>query len=459
MVYINCFLLIILDLNRLSLSDILAKTKRYSPFFGGQLMKRRIRIAAVLIIIVLIIVQATPIEAASFTDVSAGLWYYDAVMTLSNLSIINGFPDGSFQPDGTLTIGQFLKLVAVAMYPRDIPEVKEGRIYYDTDYSFPADHWAAPYYYAALFKGMIKRDEFPIEHIDALITRYQMSIILYNLQKNIFGIEHTPAEGLEDYILDYDKIPEKYLTYVRASYASGLLQGDESQYFNGSQSLTRAQGATVLMRLIYPATRLPVNFWSDAQPVENPNPVTDDWFSDAVIFGNSLVGGIMSFSSLDTPDYIYKNGISVFQVSDYECFPYDGKNITLMDALSKKSYKKILIQLGVNELGYKPTQFYAEYSAMILEMKKIQPGATIYIQTILPITESKVGGTFSIERIVAFNNELKRIATEHNCVLVDTYSFFADQNGYMPASYSYDGVHLVPYCYDLWVNFLKNTLT
>ena len=119
----------------------------------------------------------------------------------------------------------------------------------------------------------------------------------------------------------------------------------------------------------------------------------------------------------------------MFPGLDYECFPYDGKNITLMDALSKKSYKKILIQLGVNELGYKPTQFYAEYSAMILEMKKIQPGATIYIQTILPITESKVGGTFSIERIVAFNDEWKRIATEHNCVLVDTYSFFADQNG------------------------------
>jgi len=424
-------------------------------------MKRRFKMTAALFITVLLLIQTTPVGAASFSDVRAGFWYYDAVTTLSNLSVINGFPDGSFQPDGTLTVGQFLKLVAVAMYPRDIPEIKDGKIYYDAEYTFPADHWAAQYYYAALFKGMIKRDEFPVENLDSVITRYQMSIVLYNLQKNIFGIEHTPADGLEDYILDYYSIPEKYLSYVRSSYASGLLQGDDTQCFNGAQSLTRAQGATVLMRLIYPATRLPVNFWSDTQPVENPNPVTDGWFSDAVIFGNSLVGGIMTFSSLDTPDYIYKNGISVFQVSDYDCFPYNGKNVTLMDALSKKSYKKVLIELGVNELGYKPTQFYAEYSTMILEIKKIQPGATIYIQTILPITEAKssAGGTFSTEKIIAFNNELKKIAAEQKCVLVDVYSFFADQNGYMPSSYSYDGVHLVPYCYDLWVNYLKNTLT
>ena len=67
------------------------------------------------------------------------------------------------------------------MYPRDIPEVIDGEIYYDEEYSFPADHWASQFYYAALFKGMITRDEFPLEQIDAEITRYQMSIVLHNL--------------------------------------------------------------------------------------------------------------------------------------------------------------------------------------------------------------------------------------------------------------------------------------
>jgi len=423
-------------------------------------MKGRAKAAAVLLAIVLILTQTPPMYAAGFSDVRAGIWYYDAVMTLTNLSVVNGFPDGSFKPDKALTVAEFLKLVAVAMYPRDIPEVIDGKIYYFDDYAFPENHWAARFYYAALFKGMITREEFPIERLDSEITRYQMSIVLHNLLKNIFGIVNTPAEGLENYIADYDKIPAKYLDYVRSAYASGLLQGDENRCFNGEQSLTRAQGATVLMRLIYPATRLPTNYWSDAKPVDNIKPVSDEWFSDAVFFGNSLVGGLMSFSGLETPDYIYKNGVSVFQVSDYECFPYEGKNITLMDALSKKSYKKIFIELGVNELGYRPAQFYAEYTTMILKMKKLQPGATIYIQTILPVTEAKSnsGGMFSIDRIIAFNNELKKIAAEQNCVLVDIYSYFADQKGYLPASYSDDGIHLVPYCYELWVNYLKKTL-
>ena len=34
-----------------------------------------------------------------FEDVKAGAWYYDAVTALATVGIVNGYPDGTFQPN------------------------------------------------------------------------------------------------------------------------------------------------------------------------------------------------------------------------------------------------------------------------------------------------------------------------------------------------------------------------
>lgn len=43
----------------------------------------------------------------SFTDVNAGSWYNTAVSTLSRMGIINGYEDGSFKPDAQITRAEF----------------------------------------------------------------------------------------------------------------------------------------------------------------------------------------------------------------------------------------------------------------------------------------------------------------------------------------------------------------
>ncbi len=53
-------------------------------------------------------------EAASFTDVSETAWYYSYVTALTNAGVINGMGDGTFEPDGTLTWAQAMKLLLCA---------------------------------------------------------------------------------------------------------------------------------------------------------------------------------------------------------------------------------------------------------------------------------------------------------------------------------------------------------
>ena len=42
--------------------------------------------------------------AGNFTDVKAGMWCNRAIATLTNMGIIKGYTDGSFQPNKSITV-------------------------------------------------------------------------------------------------------------------------------------------------------------------------------------------------------------------------------------------------------------------------------------------------------------------------------------------------------------------
>ena len=58
-------------------------------------------------LVLFIAILSVAIFATSFKDVPVNHWAYDAVNKLSNLSIISGLPDGTFQGNSTLNRYQF----------------------------------------------------------------------------------------------------------------------------------------------------------------------------------------------------------------------------------------------------------------------------------------------------------------------------------------------------------------
>lgn len=71
----------------------------------------------------------------SFSDVPEGKWYTVAVSTLTNAGILNGYPDGTFQPNKAITRAELAKVIAL------FAELKEGTIRFRDI----RDHWARPY--------------------------------------------------------------------------------------------------------------------------------------------------------------------------------------------------------------------------------------------------------------------------------------------------------------------------
>ena len=75
---------------------------------GDKIMKRIISFiltAAMLLSIV------PTVFAAGFSDFNSSHWAYEYVLALVNDGTINGYADGTFRPEGTVTRAEFVKMI------------------------------------------------------------------------------------------------------------------------------------------------------------------------------------------------------------------------------------------------------------------------------------------------------------------------------------------------------------
>lgn len=82
----------------------------------------------------------------SFSDVAPDAWYNTAVSTLANVGIITGYPDGTYDPNGSMTRAELVSLIA-----RFFTEIEPG----DSQFNDIEGHWAAKEINEAFINGII----------------------------------------------------------------------------------------------------------------------------------------------------------------------------------------------------------------------------------------------------------------------------------------------------------------
>ena len=114
---------------------------------------------------------------------------------------------------------------------------------------------------------------------------------------------------------------------------------------------------------------------------------------------------------------------------------------------------------GINELGWPyPDIFEEKYEELINQIRKVQPDAKIYVQSILPVSylAANTNAVFTNENINNFNKYVKQAAENTDAVYLDVGSYFKDENGSLPVEASTDGIHFIrEYCQE-WINYLAN---
>lgn len=188
---------------------------------------------SLLLILALVLGLAVPALAVgqTFTDVPSSYWGYADIEAVAEAGLMNGTGGGAFSPEMKVSVAQFLTLLGRLVFP----DVKaEG-----------AD-WFGPYVTAAQEAKLLDGTQVDTNNVEAEISRYDMAVILRAAAKKL-GVAEKSAQSSE--VKDYLDIPTRYAEAVLAVYGMGLIKGDQAGNFNGSNTMMRAEVATVIMRL------------------------------------------------------------------------------------------------------------------------------------------------------------------------------------------------------------------
>lgn len=196
-------------------------------------MKRKI--LSLMLAAVMALGLAVPAMAYStpdFSDVPSNHWAYESVMKMADAGVIKGTGAGIFSPEMKLSAEMFVVLVGRVVFP----DVKAEE----------AD-WSGPYVTEAKAKGLLEGTNITDSNLKGDISRYDMAVILAKCV-DLLKVSATKADSSK--VADYGEVPAKYIDAVLMAYGSGLIRGDQSGSFNGANSMTRQEAATVMDRLL-----------------------------------------------------------------------------------------------------------------------------------------------------------------------------------------------------------------
>lgn len=206
-------------------------------------MKRIVSIFAAISIICTLLTGYASAESVlniKFKDVKDTDWYAEAVVKMSTLKIIDGLPDGSFNPQGEITKAQFVKMLVQAMEYKKIDSIS-----FDDIKPFPTSkpHWASVYIETALRNGVIVKDEIGANfYPDVPLTRKDMGMMI------VRALRLSPSDGTNPF--EDITEPNGYLTKLYEEYLMrGVIEGGKRLYKPESLT-TRAEAATIVSRML-----------------------------------------------------------------------------------------------------------------------------------------------------------------------------------------------------------------
>ena len=171
-----------------------------------------------------------------FVDVPVSAWYADAVRDAWANGLIDGVNATHFEPDGSLTVAQAIKLAA-ALHQR----IENGTVTLKN-----GSPWYRSYLEYAVEHGIIEESYlgYSAAALNAPVQRAEFAHILYGAAKPYAAINEIGANALPDV-----KTGDRYADEIYTLYRAGVLTGsDRSATFYPTSLIRRSEAAAILIR-------------------------------------------------------------------------------------------------------------------------------------------------------------------------------------------------------------------
>ena len=130
----------------------------------------------------------TPVAIAkSFSDVDSSHWAYSYIDELSNVGVINGYSDGRFNPNGTITKAEYLKLLVGTVATKAQQEEMQKA-------QASSSNWFDPYVQFATSNSIIK-ENYTTAELNSTVSRAEMATLIVEFA-NYVGLT-TPKDNIE----------------------------------------------------------------------------------------------------------------------------------------------------------------------------------------------------------------------------------------------------------------------
>ncbi len=201
----------------------------------------------------------------AYTNAQNGLsdidnhWSKKYVEYLTTKGAINGYPDGTFRPDNSVTYAEAIKLI-VATFNENI------------DYG--SQHWAINYLNYAKQMQIVPNNMNLENKLDEKISRKE---VIYMVYQSLLNLAYKPITNNDrteielpftDVTIDINKYGIDYIKPISECYYLGIVIGHDTGLMCPNDTITRAEMATIMSRAyseelrIYP-TKYVESFFPD----------------------------------------------------------------------------------------------------------------------------------------------------------------------------------------------------
>ena len=153
-----------------------------------------------------------------FTDIDAGRWSAQAVEYLAEQKILEGYPEGAFAPENAMTRAEFSAMVSRWLKAEEPEEIKE----------FPdvnSSSWAYQYIYALADLGFVQGYEDQTFRPDKTISRAEVMTVMNKILGRAPSEEYVKAQNFNPYS-DLQKNSWYYTDVIEATITHNYILDD-----------------------------------------------------------------------------------------------------------------------------------------------------------------------------------------------------------------------------------------
>ena len=212
----------------------------------------------IVLVLSVILILSMPICFATevFTDVPETHWAYQAIQILKKYEIINGYPDGTFQPNQSISRAEFAKII-VSVLDLDTSMAKE--ITYS---DVTKKHWA--YQYVKTISPLLPNVGTKFLPDEPIIREEVVTVLIKAIEWE--NKEYNP-KTIEKFS-DKELISGDISKYIAIATENELMNGNADGTFNPKGKLTRAEVAKLVYNIYLKFNHLHFEQFDD-KPVEN----------------------------------------------------------------------------------------------------------------------------------------------------------------------------------------------